>query len=240
MTDRKHPWRPCPLGQHWVREHPRTVPVSEENPDGKTIVDGHCRNNPSRHEIFVAEEIHKISAEHFKDIINRPTPDDFGFPMGNAFDDFIAGWTQFWNEIFKPKEPLDPDLVKALIANESSFRTQIDTKSKDGTARGLIQLTERSRKILANQKGELKDFLITVPKDEIKDPNVNIFAGIRWLFHKKNLASHHLKREATWIEAIAEYKGIRTQLGKIEKAGRIMRDIDEKYRRLKGKEESKK
>jgi soluble lytic murein transglycosylase-like protein len=220
-----------------VREHPRTVPVSEKNPEGKTIVDGHCRSNPSHHEIFVADEISRIAIEHFKDIKNRPTPDDLGFLKGNAFDEFIAGWTQFWNEIFMPKDPLDPDLVKALIANESSFRTQVDTKSKDGTARGLIQITEGSRKILADQKGELKDFLITVSKDEIKDPNVNIFAGIRWLFHKKNLATHHLKREATWMEAISEYKGIRTQLGRVEKADRIMRDIAEKHTRLKAKKE---
>lgn len=127
-----------------------------------------------------------------------------------------------------------------MIANESGFRTQIDTKSKDGTARGLIQLTEKTRKILADQKGELNDFLLTISKDEIKDPNVNIFAGIRWLFHKKNLASHKLKREATRMEAIAEYKGLLKQLGKVEKADEIMRDIGEKYKRLKNRKESKK
>lgn len=29
---------------------------------------------------------------------------------------------------------------------------------------------------------------------------------LRWLFHKKRLASVKLKREASWIEAVAEYK----------------------------------
>lgn len=240
MAEKKHPWRPCPLGQHWVREHPRTVSVSEKNPDGKTIVDGHCRNNPSRHEIFVADEIQKIAAEHFKDIKIRPTSDSFGFPKGNDYDDLIAGWTQFWNEIFNPKEPLDPDLVKALIANESDFKSSAGNTSREGKVTGLIQLTEKTRKILADQKGELKDFLITISKDEIKDPNVNIFAGVRWLFHKKNLASHKLKREATWMEAISEYKGIRTQLGKVKRADEIMKEVEDNFKRLKTKKVPKK
>jgi len=38
---KKHPWRQCPLGEHWVSEHPRAVPISEKNPDGITVVDGH-------------------------------------------------------------------------------------------------------------------------------------------------------------------------------------------------------
>ena len=43
----RHPWRLCPPGQHWVRTHDLTVPVSKKNPDGITIRDGHCANNPS-------------------------------------------------------------------------------------------------------------------------------------------------------------------------------------------------
>ena len=192
MAKKEHPWRPCPLGQHWVREHPRTVSVSKKHSDGRTIVDGHCRNNPSGHEIF------------------------------------------------KPEEPLDPNLVKALIANESDFKSGSGNTSREGKVTGLIQLTEKTRKILADQKGELKDFLITVSKDEIKDPNVNICSGIRWLFHKKNLVSHHLKREATWMEAISEYKGIRTQLGKVKRADDIMREVEENYKHLKTQKVPKK
>lgn len=240
MTEKKHPWRPCPLGQHWVREHPRTVSVSKKNPDGQTIVDGHCRNNPSSHEIFVAEEIHKIASEYFKNLKHKPAPDSLGFPNGNTYDDLIAGWTQFWNEIFKPKEPLDPDLVKALIANESDFKSSAGNTSREGKVTGLIQLTEKTRKILADQKGELKDFLVTISKDDIKDPNVNIFAGVRGLFHKQNLASHKLKRLATWMEAISEHKGIRTQLGKVKRADDIMKEVEENYKNLKAQKVPKK
>ena len=70
---------------------------------------------------------------------------------------------------------------------------------------------------------------------EVADPNANLFAGIRWLFHKKYLASHRLKREATWVEAIAEYKGLLSQLGKVEKADRIMINLESYYKRLKKK-----
>ena len=43
-----HPWRMCPIGQHWVSDHPLKVPISEKNPAGMTIRDGHCHGNPSK------------------------------------------------------------------------------------------------------------------------------------------------------------------------------------------------
>lgn len=233
MTDKKqHPWRKCPIGEHWVREHERKAPVSEKNPDGVTIVDAHCRKNPSHHEIFVADELHEIAKLHFKNIKRMPKSDSLGYPHGNDFDELIGGWTQFWNDIFNPKDPLDPNLIKALIASESSFDINISADSTIGQARGLIQVTEQTRKILADQKGELKDFLITLSKKEFYDANLNLASGIRWLFHKKYLASHRLKREATWMEAIAEYKGILSQLGKVDRSDRIMRELKKKYETL--------
>lgn len=96
MTNKKqHPWRKCPIGEHWVRDHERKVEKSEKKPDGITIVDAHCRNNPSRHEIFVADELHEIAKQHFKNIKTLPKPDNLGNPQGNDFDKIIGGWTQF-------------------------------------------------------------------------------------------------------------------------------------------------
>ncbi len=46
------------------------------------------------------------------------------------------------------------------------------------------------------------------------------------------LAGHRLKREATWMEAIAEYKGILNQLGKVEKSDKIMKTLKEYHERL--------
>ena len=47
---------------------------------------------------------------------------------------------------------------------------------------------------------------MTATKKDLNDPNVNICAGVRWLFRKRDLASTKLKRTATWIEAGEEYK----------------------------------
>lgn len=242
MSDKKkkHPWRRCPLGEHWVREHERKVPMSEKNPDATTIVDGHCRKNPSGHEIFVPDEILEISSNHFRSVKNKPTPNSLGYPRGNDFDDLIAGWTQLWNDIFEPNESLNPDLVKVLIASESSFDVDVSVPSTAGTARGLIQITEQTRKILRDTKGELKDYLIDLSKEDSLDPNMNICAAIRWLHHKKYLASHRLKREATWMEAIAEYKGLLNQLGHGGKADEIMSNLDKLYKKLKQRGGSKK
>lgn len=203
------------MGKHWVRAHARKVQVSEQNPDGLTQVRGTCRTNPSRHEIFVAEEFREIAEQNFAELTKMsdvmPTPDALGFPNGNEFDLKIAGWTKFWNDIFQPEEKLDPDLVKALIASESSFVIEVITKSNAGDAHGLIQITEQTRKILKNQKGELKDFLIDASNEDLLDPDVNLATGIRWLFHKKALAERRLKRSVTWDETISEYKGITGQ-----------------------------
>lgn len=39
------------------------------------------------------------------------------------------------------------------------------------------------------------------------DPSLNIMAGIRWMFHKKNLIGRKLKRDISWLEALMYYKG---------------------------------
>jgi hypothetical protein len=60
------------------------------------------------------------------------------------------------------------------------------------------------------EKGELKEYLLTATRQDLNDPNTNICAGIRWLFHKRKLVCSHLKREATWDEVIYDYKGAST------------------------------
>ena len=118
---------------------------------------------------------------------------------------------QYWNDIFKSKNPLDPNLVKALIATESSFRKDLlANKKNQNSARGLMQVTNGSRKILGDEKGELKEHFLTVTRAELNDPNINICAGVRWLFHKRKLVSSRLNREATWEEVIYSYKGCST------------------------------
>lgn len=103
---------------------------------------------------------------------------------------------------------MDPNLVKALIATESAFRLNPPAPKAGiaGNAHGLIQLTDQAIKALGDPNGELLNHLVKISTEDTTDPNLSIGAGVRWLFRKRDLASHRLKRMATWREAIAEYK----------------------------------
>ena len=119
-------------------------------------------------------------------------------PNANEFDSIILMWTQYWNEIFSSKDPLDPNLVKALLGSESSFRPGVKDQriSNRNHARGLMQITDETRKIMADETGELKEHFLTLTKDDVKVPEIAAAASVRWLFHKKELAGGYLKREA--------------------------------------------
>src|SRR5690606_6762801 len=88
-----HPWRPCPIGEHWVREHSRNVDPSEKHPDGITIVRGHCRSNPSHRDQLYAEEMENMAREFFPRLGGAPSPGTLGFndlgKRGDSFDDLI-------------------------------------------------------------------------------------------------------------------------------------------------------
>ncbi|OQW48501.1 MAG: hypothetical protein A4S09_04805 [Proteobacteria bacterium SG_bin7] len=210
-----HPWRLCPPGEHWRRTHPLKIPPSKKNPAGSvTTRHGHCVLNPTGKDQLYPDEIQEIGEQNFSKIKEKPCSIDLGFTKkykGSQYDDLIAGWTKYWNDVFKPETPLDPNVVKALIASESGFdpKRLANKKNKD-SARGLLQVTNNTRKILADEKGELKDHYLTLTREDLNDPSNNICAGIRWLFRKRAIASALLKRTATWEEAIAEFKGIRT------------------------------
>ena len=85
-----------------------------------------------------------------------------------------------------------------------------------------MQITNETRKILGGDHDDLKDHLITVTKVELNDPNVNICAGVRWLFEKRRLTAAHLKRSASWVEAVWEYKDLKHAKTK-EKAEKIQK-----------------
>ncbi|HLB59808.1 MAG TPA: transglycosylase SLT domain-containing protein [Bdellovibrionota bacterium] len=242
MPQRKHKWRLCPLGEHWVRTHLRKVSVSKKNPAGLTEVEGHCRHNRSKKDEIYKDEINEISRTRFNSLKGSPFPCDLGFNKtkaynGNSYDSLIRGWTKYWNEVLKPKIPLDPNLVKALIASESSFNPNSNKlASKGNKARGLMQVTDQTIKMLKNEKGELKDHLIDLDQKDMYAPSPNISAGIRWLFRKKETASARLKREATWEEAVAEYKSyLDKMLRNPQKKFKNLEAFETFYERLKNK-----
>lgn len=225
-----HPWRLCEYGQCAERPHSRTIPVSENHPDGKTHVHFYCKNIKSGKDVLVKLEMELMASEHFSSLSGPPKADDLGFKTnGNSFDTFIRGWTQYWNEVLKPADALDPDLVKALIASESGFNPNSGIKGKRRSAKGLMQLVPKTTETLRNEKGELKDHFVDIPKADLGDPCLNIAGGIRWLFRKHETASSKLGRPATWDEAVADYKSYL----KKDINGRGMEIFRNYYRRLK-------
>ncbi len=229
-----HPWRICPYGEHWVKTHPMHIPPSKTHPDGSvTTRHEHCARNPSGKDQLYPEEIQEIANQNFANLKNKPCPIDLGFPnKGAKYDDLIAGWVQYWNDILNPDEPLDPNLVKALIASETGFKlNKLANPKNSNSARGLTQITNYTRKILDGFNNDLKDHLITVTKEDLNDPNINICAGVRWLFEKKRLTSIHLKKTASWIETIWEYKGVKRAKTKKE-AEKIKKIFNDFYGKL--------
>lgn len=220
-ANKSHPWRICPIGQHWVVTHPLTVPATEERPTYITTRDGHCADNPERQkgksvkDYLTANEMTLIAQTYFDGLVGPPMAGMLSeFKNADQYDSLIRGWTRYWNEVFKPSEQLDADLVKALIGSESGFNLnpKVQTTKSAGQVHGLIQLTEQAIVALGDAKGELRNHYVKINTIDTKDPNLSIGAGIRWLFQKKYLASHNLKREASWEEAIAEYKSYLTDI----------------------------
>ena len=120
---RVHSWRLCPIGEHWVSTHPLKVSPSGRSPAGAvTVRHGHCAKNPSGKDQLYPVEIKAIAEQHFSKVKAHPCSIDLGYEKsGKAYDELIAGWVQYWNDVLGPSEPLEPNLIKALIASESGF-----------------------------------------------------------------------------------------------------------------------
>ena len=233
--DKAHPWRVCPLGQHFVRTHSEHIPPSKKHPEGEIIIrHEHCAHNPSHKDMLSTDEIHAVSNQYFEHLPGSPTAGILTeFKKADDYDSLIRGWVHYWNEIFDFEDPLNPNLIKALMATESSFNETAVSPNHKHRARGLLQITEETLHILNDHKGELNNYLMFIRAQDLFDPSVNICSGVRWLFRKQITASARLGRKATWEEAIIEYKAY----WKIIDAGEIPRPIKELreyYERLEG------
>lgn len=231
----------CPLGKHWVSSHVKRK-TSSRGLAYVQPVSGHCRSSRGTKTAFTKIQIQEIVKNPSFQSEKKPCSLKLRFDSGSEYDDLIAGWVKYWNDVFKPDEPLDFNLVKALIASESGFRKLLLADPKNPlSARGLMQILDETRKILGNRKGELKDYHFDLSREDLNDPGTNICAGIRWLFHKRRLASGKLKKQASWIEAIAEYKSLSKNLksknakkkAEAEKTLAIFKDYYKKYQKCK-------
>lgn len=238
MATQQHPWRICPLGSHLVKEHKVKVPPSKKHPNGTTITrQQHCAQNPSKKDLLSFAEIQTITKNVFSQLTGAPAEKILTeFRYADKYDYIIRGWVCYWNAVLAPTDPLDPNLIKALIATESSFETspKIPAGGHRGFARGLMQITDETLQILNNPKGELKDHIFRITAKEIFDPSANICAGVRWLFWKRRLASIRLKREASWVESIAEYKSYLSKILSGEQPNpKAMQELEKYYNMLK-------
>lgn len=205
-----------------VREHPMHVPVSEKNPAGITIRDRHLRRLKGTY--LDAAEIESIFKGYDRKGIIYPTQGKLNkYKNADKYDEVIAVWTDYFNKKFNADPPLDPDVVKALMASESGFRVDPTENKK---AFGITQITADTLKIVQDPKGEAKDFIFSkVRQKDLKDPNVAIPMGVRWLFRKRATAMNQLKRAPNHEELILEYKGLlRSKTGLKNKAFEIYRE----------------
>ncbi len=186
-----------------VRTHPRKVKPSTKNPGGVTIVDQHPRRLSGTD--LDEKEIYKIVNGYSLKKLKYPKPDSLDYKNGNKYDELIAIWTDYFNRLFKIDPPIDPDMIKALIASESSFNPNAD----NGIGYGLLQITKQSLKILQDANGEVKDFIFEdIRLKDLKNPDIAIPMGIRWLARKQDTATNKLGRRPTFDELAMEYKGL--------------------------------
>jgi hypothetical protein len=213
-----------------VREHPRRVRISKKNPKGTTLVDRHTRRLKGTY-LDLSEIESQFKTYDRKNLI-YPTKNKFSeYKNADDYDEVIAVWTDYFNKKFNATPPLDPDVVKALIASESGFRLD---PPENKTALGITQITKQTLKVLQDPKGEAKDFVFNdIRQKDLKNPNVAIPMSIRWLLRKRETTRNKLKRTPGNEELILEYKGMLKS--KTPLKDKALRNFKEHYGRLKKK-----
>lgn len=187
-----------------VREHPMHVPVSKKNPDGTTIRDRHLRRLKGTY--LDAAEIEEIFKNYDRKNITYPAKKKLSQPNSDKYDEIIAVWCDYFNKKFNSQPPLDPNVVKALIASESDF---LEDPPRNPKATGIAQITPETHRIVQDPEGEVKDFIFRdIRKKDLKNPSIAIPIAVRWLSRKKRLAEGKLGRAVNAEEIILEYKGL--------------------------------
>jgi hypothetical protein len=213
-----------------VHQHAMHVPVSKKNPTGTTIRHQHLRNVPS----FSISDIEQLQKSLKKDkAAPRPTVNRLPFLDSDLYDELITVWMHFFNEKFTkpPVHLLDPDLFKALLASESGFDVNPPGNRK---ALGIAQITRPTLKALQDPYGEAKEFIFKgINQKDLLNPAIAIPLAVRWLFVKRELATHKLKRIPTVEEIILEYKGMLKSTSPLKE--KTLKNFRDNYAKLKDK-----
>ncbi len=188
-----------------VLEHPIQVPISEKNPTGITIRDQHLRRLPGTY--LKRDDIEGVFRSHNRKGILYPASGKIPKPKNaDDYDELIAVWVDYFNSKLKAEQPLDPDVFKALLASESMFR-HLTPENK--TAFGIAQITKQTWTILQDADGEAKEFIFSdILQKDLRDPNVAIPMGVRWLMYKSKRAAAKLGKRPSHEDIILEYKGL--------------------------------
>jgi len=225
-----HPWRMCPKGQHYREGGPVSAYIRKGRPVRASNRGWTCVKNRSGKDQMYPEEMNKIAEKYFHIFQGRPlgTLSDFK-EKGDQYDYLIHGWVKYWNDILEPLDSLDPHVVKALIASESSFNPRAWNKRKKlERADGLMQVTHQTVRYLKDDFKELRDHYLNFDPKDMMDPNLSICAGVRWLFRKREIVQTRKKRPVTWHEVVAGYKSVKIN-------DDLMADYQRYYAELKGK-----
>lgn len=134
----------------------------------------------------------------------------------NRYDDLIVKATAYWNkeffsDSFPPNEPLDPNLVKAIIFQESRVGNVSNGKLN------IMQVGNPGDPSLdvLNGRGATKEY--ELQNNEIREINYHgkaqvvdiydsIYWGTRWLYHKAQWTDgDKVRRWYSWKDAVARY-----------------------------------
>ncbi len=179
------------------------VPVSKKNPTGITIRDRHLRRLKGTY--LDPAEIEEIFKNYDRKNITYPTKKKLSQLNSDKYDEIIAVWCDYFNKKFNTNPPLEPNVIKALIASESDF----EEDPRNPLATGIAQITPETFKIVQDPDGEVKDFIFKdIRKKDLKNSSIAIPLAVRWLSRKKRLAEGKLGRSVTAEEIILEYKGL--------------------------------
>ena len=193
----------CRPGFHYVKKHTRN---SVNNVIHR--VEAHCRKNPkSKLNFLYKSNLNYIFDKYENSFKYKKLNKIKGYKQDKGqYDVLIQFWLKYWKSKGLIGEDIDPLLIKALIAVESSFRERIITKMPNSSATGLMQLLKTTMNILSKKiSKEVRVANIDITQEEAREALVNIAAGTRWLVFKITTSPNRKSKN----KKIRMYSGIK-------------------------------